>query len=94
MKGHQATYQDDFVECVSIEDDRRRRGRRLDVRFDTRLLCDAGKCIISARMRNQFGSPNGKKLTILPKHQNPDHLRNLKQSLERQTTSGLLLLAL
>jgi hypothetical protein len=35
MKGRQATYEDDFVECVSIEDDRRRRGRRFDVRLDT-----------------------------------------------------------
>jgi hypothetical protein len=35
MKGRQATYEDDVVECVSIEDDRRRRGRRFDVRLDT-----------------------------------------------------------
>jgi hypothetical protein len=35
MKGGQATYVDDVIECVSIEDDRRRRGRRLDVRLDT-----------------------------------------------------------
>ena len=35
MKGGQATYVDDVIECVNIEDDRRRRGRRLDVRLDT-----------------------------------------------------------
>lgn len=35
MKGRNATHKDNVVECVSIEDDRRRRGRRLDVRLDT-----------------------------------------------------------
>lgn len=52
------------------------------------------KCIISARMRDPFGSPRSKKHTMLPTNQDPDHLRNLKRPLERQTTSGLLLLAL
>jgi hypothetical protein len=51
--------------------------------------------LFSARMRHSFGSPKSKKHTMLPKHQDPEHhLRNLKRSLERQTTSGLLQLAL
>jgi hypothetical protein len=57
MKGHQTTYKDNVVECVDIEDGRRRRGRRLDVRLDTRLLYNAGERVIPERMRNPFGWP-------------------------------------
>jgi hypothetical protein len=94
MKGHQATYKDNAVESVDIEDGRHRGGRRLDVRLDTRLLCNARKRVVSKRMRNPFGSPKIQERTIPPKSQDPDHLRNLKQTLDRQTTSELLLSAL
>ena len=35
MKRRQATYENNVVECMSIEDDRRRGRRRLNVRLDT-----------------------------------------------------------
>jgi hypothetical protein len=35
MERRKAAYKDNVVECVGIEDDHRRRGRRLDVRLDT-----------------------------------------------------------
>ena len=53
MRGHQVAYEDNVVECVDIEDSRRRGGRGLDVRLDARLFCNAGKRVISARMRTR-----------------------------------------
>lgn len=35
MRTHEATYEDNFIESVSVEDERRRRGRRFDVRLDS-----------------------------------------------------------
>jgi hypothetical protein len=35
MRGHQATYENNFIESVSVEDERCGRGRGFDLRLDT-----------------------------------------------------------